>query len=51
VKSPHIVIERMGMSTIIFGKSLSQESMGEEGNSYGKGGQFLHAIFGTSREF
>jgi hypothetical protein len=45
VKSPHIVIESLGLSSIIFEKSVSQESIEEKGNSYGERGQFLQAYF------
>jgi hypothetical protein len=51
VKSPHIVIESMGLSTIIFGKSVSQASMGEEGKFvWGKGTIFTGIFFGSTRE-
>jgi hypothetical protein len=37
------------MSTIKLGKGVSQGSMGEEGNSYGEGEEFLQAEFWTKR--
>jgi hypothetical protein len=35
----------MGLSTIIFGKSVSQASMGEEGKLYGENRYFLQEYF------
>jgi hypothetical protein len=48
--SLHLVIERMGMGTLIFGKSESQESKGEEGKFVWRKGAILDFYFLATRE-